>query len=41
VDLVFGAILLAALLSVGLYGLVIIAERLLIPWHAASRSVNR
>ena len=39
VDLVFAAILLAALLSVALYGLVVFAERLLIPWHAASRRV--
>jgi ABC-type nitrate/sulfonate/bicarbonate transport system permease component len=40
VDLVFAAILLAALLSVGLYGVVVLAERLLIPWHAASRRAD-
>jgi ABC-type nitrate/sulfonate/bicarbonate transport system permease component len=37
-DLVFAAILLAALLSVGLFGLVMAAERLLIPWYRASRA---
>jgi ABC-type nitrate/sulfonate/bicarbonate transport system permease component len=37
VDLVFGAILLTAVLSLALFGLVVLAERLLIPWHAASR----
>ena len=36
-DLVFAAILLAALLSVGLFTLVVAAERLVIPWYAASR----
>ena len=37
-DLVFAAILLTGLLSVGLYGLVVVAERLVIPWSAAARS---
>jgi ABC-type nitrate/sulfonate/bicarbonate transport system permease component len=36
-DLVFAAILLAAALSVALFGLVTIAERLAIPWYRASR----
>src|SRR5919198_136438 len=36
-DLVFAAILLSALISISLHGLVVVAERLLIPWHAASR----
>lgn len=37
-DLVFAAILLTAVLSVALYGLVVALERLLIPWHVAFRS---
>jgi ABC-type nitrate/sulfonate/bicarbonate transport system permease component len=37
VDLVFAAILVTALLSLALFGLVVGAERLLIPWRAASR----
>ncbi len=36
-DLVFGAILLTAIVSVALYGLVTLLERLAIPWHAAAR----
>jgi ABC-type nitrate/sulfonate/bicarbonate transport system permease component len=36
-DLVFAAILLTAVLSVGLFAAVGIAERLVIPWHRASR----
>jgi ABC-type nitrate/sulfonate/bicarbonate transport system permease component len=38
VDLVFAAILLTAVLSVGLYGVVVLAERAAIPWWRASRS---
>ena len=38
VDLVFGAILVTALLSLALFGLVVLAERLLIPWYSDSRS---
>lgn len=37
-DLVFAAILLTAVLSIGLYGLVVVAERAAIPWWRASRS---
>jgi ABC-type nitrate/sulfonate/bicarbonate transport system permease component len=37
VDLVFGAILVTAVLSLALFALVVMAERLLIPWYAASR----
>ena len=37
-DLVFGAILLTAALSVALYGAVAVLERLVIPWHVASRA---
>ena len=37
-DLVFAAILLAAVLSVTLFGLVIVLERLVIPWYPASRA---
>jgi ABC-type nitrate/sulfonate/bicarbonate transport system permease component len=40
VDLVFGAILLTAILSLALFGLVVAAERLLIPWYAASRGAS-
>jgi ABC-type nitrate/sulfonate/bicarbonate transport system permease component len=36
-DLVFGAILLTAVVSVGLFFLVSVAERLVIPWYAAAR----
>ena len=39
-DLVFAAILLTAVLSVGLYGLVVVAERLAIPWWRASRGAR-
>jgi ABC-type nitrate/sulfonate/bicarbonate transport system permease component len=37
-DLVFAAILLTAVLSIGLYGVVVLAERAAIPWWRASRS---
>jgi len=37
-DLVFAAILLAAVLSVTLFGLVVVLERLVIPWYPASRA---
>ena len=40
VDLVFGAILVTAILSLALFGLVVVAERLLIPWHATARSAR-
>jgi ABC-type nitrate/sulfonate/bicarbonate transport system permease component len=39
-DLVFGAILLSAVLSVALFGLVRVAERLVIPWYGASRAAR-
>ena len=39
-DLVFAAILLTAVLSVGLYGLVVLAERATIPWWRASRAAS-
>jgi ABC-type nitrate/sulfonate/bicarbonate transport system permease component len=39
-DLVFGAILLSAVLSVALFGLVRVAERLVIPWYGASRATR-
>ena len=39
-DLVFAAILVTALLSVGLFGLVVLAERLVIPWYPASRGAR-
>ena len=39
-DLVFGAILLTAVLSVGLYGLVVVAEQTAIPWWRASRAAG-
>ena len=39
-DLVFGAILLSAALSVTLFGLVVSAERLVIPWYRASRAAR-
>jgi ABC-type nitrate/sulfonate/bicarbonate transport system permease component len=40
-DLVFGAILLTAALSVALFGAVAAAERAFIPWYAASRRVRQ
>ena len=40
-DLVFAAILLTAALSVGLYGVVVAAERAFIPWYAASRRARQ
>lgn len=40
-DLVFAAILLTAVLSVGLYAAVVAAERTLIPWSAASREARQ
>lgn len=39
-DLVFGAILLTAVLSIGLYGAVVVAERAIIPWWPASRGAR-
>ncbi|MBA2720402.1 MAG: ABC transporter permease [Chloroflexi bacterium] len=39
-DLVFGAIVLTAGLSIGLYSLVVLAERLTIPWWRASRTAG-
>ena len=39
-DLVFAAIVLTAVLSIGLYGLVVLAERLTIPWWSASRRAS-
>lgn len=39
-DLVFAAILLTAVLSIGLYGLVVAAERAVIPWYRASRGAR-
>jgi len=39
-DLVFGAILLSAALSVTLFGLVALGERLVIPWYRASRAAR-
>jgi ABC-type nitrate/sulfonate/bicarbonate transport system permease component len=36
-DLVFAAVLLTALLSVALFGAVVLVERMTIPWYAASR----
>ena len=40
VDLVFAAILLTAILSVALYGVVVLVERATIPWWPASRSTS-
>jgi ABC-type nitrate/sulfonate/bicarbonate transport system permease component len=40
-DLVFGAILLTAVLSIGLFAAVVAAERAIIPWHAASRRARQ
>ena len=37
-DLVFAAIVLTAVLSIALYGAVVVAERAIIPWSAASRA---
>jgi ABC-type nitrate/sulfonate/bicarbonate transport system permease component len=39
-DLVFAAILLTALLSIGLYGMVVLAERATIPWWRAARAAR-
>jgi ABC-type nitrate/sulfonate/bicarbonate transport system permease component len=39
-DLVFAAILLTALLSIGLFALVVAAERAVIPWYPASRGAR-
>jgi ABC-type nitrate/sulfonate/bicarbonate transport system permease component len=39
-DLVFAAIVLTAALSVGLYAIVVAAERLTIPWWRASRAAG-
>ncbi len=39
-DLVFAAILLTAALSVGLYALIVIVERALIPWRHAARAAG-
>jgi ABC-type nitrate/sulfonate/bicarbonate transport system permease component len=40
-DLVFAAILLTAILSIALYGLVVVAERAIIPWWSASRGTRQ
>ena len=40
VDLVFAAIVVTAVLSVGLYGLVVLVERAAIPWWRASRAAG-
>jgi ABC-type nitrate/sulfonate/bicarbonate transport system permease component len=40
-DLVFAAILLTAVLSVGLYAVVVVAERATIPWWRASREARQ
>ncbi len=37
-DLVFGAIALLALIGIGLFYLVLIAERLALPWHVSARN---
>ncbi len=39
-DLVFAAVLLTAVLSIGLYGLAVLAERATIPWWRASRAAS-
>ena len=39
-DLVFAAILLTAVLSIALFGLVVLAERAVIPWYRASRGAR-
>ncbi len=40
-DLVFAAVVLTAVLSIALYGLVAVAERAVIPWHATSRGARQ
>ena len=40
-DLVFGAVLLTAVVSICLFGLVVLVERLTIPWYRASRVPGR
>jgi ABC-type nitrate/sulfonate/bicarbonate transport system permease component len=40
VDLVFAAILVTAILSIALYGLVVLVERATIPWWRASRAAR-
>jgi len=40
-DLVFGAVLLTAIVSICLFGLVVLVERLTIPWYRASRLAGR
>jgi len=40
-DLVFAAILLTAVLSIGLFAAVVAAERAIIPWYAASRGARQ
>ena len=40
-DLVFAAIVVTAILSIALYGAVVVAERAVIPWWAASRTTAR
>jgi ABC-type nitrate/sulfonate/bicarbonate transport system permease component len=40
-DLVFAAILLTAALSIGLYTIVVGAERALVPWYRASRTARQ
>jgi len=39
-DLVLGAVLVTAVISLALYGAVGVAERLVIPWHRASRAAE-
>jgi ABC-type nitrate/sulfonate/bicarbonate transport system permease component len=39
-DLVFAAILVTAVLSIGLYGVVVLVERATIPWWRASRAIG-
>ena len=40
-DLVFAAILVTSLLSIGLFGLVALLERLMLPWHARGSGRSR
>jgi len=40
-DLVFAAIVLTAVLSIALYGVVVVAERVAIPWWVASRAAEQ
>jgi ABC-type nitrate/sulfonate/bicarbonate transport system permease component len=40
-DLVFGAILITAVMTIALWLLVGLVERLVIPWHRAARAANR